>query len=123
MSETRQAAELAYIYTGLYGAGALFLCKNMERRFFEPSDIRAMFGGIQPSRGAEGLVKRAISLGEDPTALTQQAGAAARQDGKNKVGFFGKAEEPLNVLKDVIMSIEGRREMNKSARKASRSRF
>ncbi len=78
-----------------------------------------MFGGVQPSKQAGNLVRRAISLGEDPTHLTQQAGMAAQRDGRNKVGFFGKAERPLNSLREVVQSLEGQNAM-KASRKANR---
>jgi len=89
----------------------------MERRFNGPQNFVDMFGGVQPSRQAVNLARRAISLGEDPTALTQQAGIAAQRDGRHKVGFFGEAGKHMQNLKDVVRSIEGRITMQDSAKK------
>ena len=95
----------------------------MERQSNRPPNFADMFGGVQPSKQAAGLARRAILLGEDPTYLTQQAGMAAREDGKSKVGFFGRAERPLNDLRDVVRSIEGRKTMDQSARKINKKSF
>lgn len=95
----------------------------MEREFSRPQNFVEMFGGVQPSKQAANLARKAISLGEDPTALTQQAGRAALGDGRNKVGFFGEAGRSLNVLKDVVRSIEGRQVMNESARRINKRSF
>lgn len=93
---------------------------NMERGFNRPQNFTEMFGGVQPSKQALYFARKAISLGEDPTALTQQAGIAAQRDGRNKVGFFGRAEQPLSNLKAVVESIERSNTMAASSRKANR---
>lgn len=94
-------------------------------RFRPPQnpDMLKMFGGIQPSKQAEDLARKAISLGQDPTALTQRAGKVAILDGRTKVGFFGQAETYLNSLKGVISSIEGKEAMNESRKRASKGNF
>lgn len=96
----------------------------MERRSNRPRNIVDMFGGVQPSKGAAELARKAISLGEDPTALTQQAGFAAQKGGRSKAGFFGEAGPYLNNLKEIVGSIENRRAMGESARRlANRKAF
>jgi hypothetical protein len=91
----------------------------MERRL-NGQNFAEMFGGTPPSRKAVSLVEKAISLGEDPTALTQRAGMAAQRDGRSKVGFFGEARKYLENLGEVIASIENRKAMNASLRKPSK---
>ena len=94
----------------------------MERLNGSPNFVE-MFGGVHPSRQAANLAKRAISLGEDPTYLTQQAGIAAQRDGRSKVGFFGGAERPLNALKDVVGSLEGKKAMDESRKRIDKRNF
>ncbi|MDZ4227672.1 MAG: hypothetical protein U1E54_00330 [Candidatus Levybacteria bacterium] len=96
---------------------------SIERGLSGQPNFVEMFGGVQPSRGAVELVKRAISLGENPTALTQQAGRIAQKDGRNKVGFFGAAEQPLSSLKDIIASIERNKYMEKSYGRRTNGNF
>lgn len=95
----------------------------MERRSNMPRNPAEMFGGITPSRQAVDLARRAILLGEDPTALTQQAGRAAQIDGKSKVGFFGKAETHLIALRGVVTSIECGKAMDESRRRMNKRNF
>jgi hypothetical protein len=93
----------------------------MERKPIGRFDAETMFGGIQPSRQAIGLAWKAISLGEDPTALTLQAGIAAQRDGRRKVGFFGEAGKYLSGLKIVVDSIERGNAMTESARRTRKT--
>lgn len=95
---------------------------SMERGLGGQPNFVEMFGGIPPSRGAVKLVRKAISLGENPIHFTRQAGRAAREDGRNKVGFFGKAEEPLNSLQSTIESIERGKIMDQSSRRFNKKR-
>lgn len=95
----------------------------MERRFDTSQNFTDIFGGVQPSRQAVDLARRAIFLGEDPTALTREAGKAAQKDGRSKVGFFGKAGDHLNTLKAVVTSIEDGKAMAESRRRISKRSY
>lgn len=88
---------------------------SIERGLNGQPNFMEMFGGIQPSRTAVELARKAMSLGENPIYFTRQAGRAAQEDGRNKVGFFGKAEESLRSLRSTIESIERGRIMNQSS--------
>lgn len=95
----------------------------MERGSNRSQTFIEMFSGVQPSKQAAGLARKAISLGEDPTALTKQAGIAAQRDGRNKVGFFGEAERHLQTLRAVVNSIEAKYAMDESSRRINKRGF
>lgn len=92
-------------------------------RFQRPQNFVEMFCGVQPSKQAVDLARRAISLGEDPTALTQQAGMAAQKDGRSKVGFFGEGGRHLSTLKKVVLSIENTKAMDASRKRIEKRSF
>lgn len=93
-----------------------------ERRFIigASGDLAELFGGIQPSKQAAELARKAISLGEDPTHLTKQAGIDAQKAGRKKAGLFGGAERHLAELRNLVTSIEGKQVMAASTRRANR---
>jgi hypothetical protein len=91
---------------------------NGERGYFSPQrpgEMRKMFSGIQPSKGAQELVMRAFAVGINPIEYTIRAGMASLRDGRKKVGPFGSGKTQFDTLKKEI----GAREKQKAQYEAN----
>lgn len=63
---------------------------------------RGAMKGVRFSRGAFTIIQRAVDAGIDPTNIIEKAASAARSEGRNKVGMFGKSGEQLDYLREVV---------------------